>query len=81
MLKEVIGDDEVDRLRLEGRQQLTVIDDINWRQIQTLELRVVRAELGHGHSIDIPDTHARRQHNRQMQGPNLDPAATQQLSR
>ena len=39
--------------------ELTVIDDIDRRQIQTVELRIVRPQVGHGHSIDIPDAHAR----------------------
>ena len=45
MLEEVVGDDEINRFRLDGRQQLTVVDDIDWRQILAFELRIVRPQL------------------------------------
>ncbi len=80
MLKEMIGDDEIDGLRLDRRQQLTIIDHIHRREIPALELRIMRPQLRHRHPIDISRPHTRRQDHRQMQSPDLNPTTSQKLS-
>ena len=64
MLEEMIGDDEVNRLRFDRRQQLAVVDYVDGRQILTIELGVMRPQFGEGHPIDVADADPRGQHHR-----------------
>ncbi|MBV9682025.1 MAG: hypothetical protein JO046_09545 [Solirubrobacterales bacterium] len=81
MLKEMVGDDKINGLRLDCRQRLSIVDDVNRRQVLSVELWVVLSQLRDCHPIHISDDHVRWHRHWQVQGADLDTASAEELGR
>ena len=77
VLEEVIGDDEVLRLGLDGVEPLPVVDHVDRREIEIGELRVVLAQLRRRTSDRRSGPGRRAASHRQVQGPDLEALAAQ----